>query len=242
MNGADDSEMRRWALAGAIAVGGVALVMALFHAPEGQGRSSGAMVSFPAVLIRADSGIDVAFDERKILADPTPLFLPTKWNAARRGVARPEPGATFENYEPNYVAAAGEGALKVNFPGPVAIAATPVEALADPPTPLLIGIGRASGALPPLSERAAFVEIVADGTGQAVLRQTLVDAHPPSEGAWQPMEFLAHVNTMGLVGTLAVTRRSGVEGVDDYFQRYLVQTLRVGQLLAPGFYRISVGP
>lgn len=236
------SDMQRWTLAGAIAFGGVALVVALFRAPENPVRAPGAFSPVPPVLVRADNGIDVAFDEHKILADPTPLFLPTRWNAARTGVARPEPGATFEDYKPTYVAATVEGGLRLDFPNPVTIAATPVEALADAPGSLLIGIGRSAMTLPPLSERGAFVEIVADGTGQAVFRQALLDARPPSGGAWQPLEFLAHVNTMGLVGTLALTRRSGVEGVDDYFQRYLVQTLRVGQRLAPGFYRISVGP
>jgi hypothetical protein len=242
MSRAAESEMQRWTIASAVAVVGTALVVALFRAPENAPASAGAPAPLPPVLVRADNGIDVAFDEQKILADPTPLFLPTKWNAGRRGVARPEPGATFENYPPSYLATGVEGGLKLDFPSPVAIAATPVEALADSPGPLLVGIGRSPATWPPLSERGAFVEIVADGTGQAVLRQALLDARPPGGGAWQPLEFLAHVNTMGLVGTLALTRRSGVEGVDDYFQRYLVQTLRVGQRLAPGFYRISVGP
>lgn len=235
-------DFQRWMLAGLVAVAGTALTTALFRAPEEASASRGQPLTVPPILVRADHGVDVAFDEQKILEDPTPLFLPTKWNAARRGVARPEPGATFENYQPSYVAATVEGGLRMDFPHPLAIAATPVEALAEPPGSLLVGIGRSSTLPPPLSERSAFVEIVVDGTGQAVLRQALLDARPPGEGAWQPMEFLAHVNPMGLVGTLALTRRSGVEGVDDYFQRYLVQTLRVGQKLAPGFYRISVGP
>jgi hypothetical protein len=75
-----------------------------------------------------------------------------------------------------------------------------------------------------------------------VLRETLQDARPPGEGEWQPMKFIVAVNATGLVGTLAVTQRSGVEAVDEYFQKYLVHTLRIGQRLAPGFYRISVGP
>ena len=145
-------------------------------------------------------------------------------------VVRQEPGATAENYPPNYVAV--EEGLGAKFPSPAGVATTVTDALVDPPGPALAGFGRAPASAPVLAPRGAFVEIVAEGTGRAVLRQPLPDARPPVEGDWQPLEFLAHVNPMGLVGTLALTRRSGVEGVDDYFQRYLVQTLRVGQRLA----------
>ena len=36
--------------------------------------------------------------------------------------------------------------------------------------------------------------------------------------------------------------RSDVDAVDAYFERYLTDTFRVGDRLAPGFYRIRVGP
>jgi hypothetical protein len=53
---------------------------------------------------------------------------------------------------------------------------------------------------------------------------------------------VAAVDAAGLVAPAAITRRSGFEDVDSYFQNFLVQTLRVGERLSPGFYRISVGP
>jgi hypothetical protein len=56
------------------------------------------------------------------------------------------------------------------------------------------------------------------------------------------MEFVAAVDPAGLVGPLVPTVRSGVEEVDNFFQNYLARTLRVGERLAPGFYRICVGP
>jgi hypothetical protein len=56
------------------------------------------------------------------------------------------------------------------------------------------------------------------------------------------MEFLAAVDPAGLAAPLTLTTRSGVEDVDTYFQNFLAHTLRVGERLAPGFYRISVGP
>ena len=241
MSHVGDSETRRWALSAAIAVAGVGLVLALFRIPETMAIPA-PRTKAPAVLLRADEGLDAAFDEQKILADPTPLFLPTKWNAARKGVRPPEPGAMFESFQPRDIASALEQGLKAKFPNPVNVPATSVEALADPPGSLFAGIARGEGKVPALGARAAFVKIVAAGTGQAVLQQTLLEARPPGDGMWQPMEFVGRVDAVGFVGTLTVTHQSGVEGVDDYFRRYLVQTLRLGQQLAPGVYRISVGP
>jgi hypothetical protein len=69
------------------------------------------------------------------------------------------------------------------------------------------------------------------------------DAKPPaSTRPWDPMEFVAAVDAAGLVGPLVPTARSGVDEIDAYFGHYLADTLRVGQRLSPGFYRIVVGP
>jgi hypothetical protein len=242
MQRAATGEKRRWLLALVSALGAGMVVLTLFRLPEAPVPRASGKVS-PPVVMRSDNGADAVFDEKKALADPTPLFLPTPWNAARMNVAKPEPGATFENYPPIFSPAASATGLKPILPAPVGVPVTPTEALlSERPGPLLLGFGRSEAALPVLPERGAVVEIVAEGTGQPVLRETLRDARPPGEGEWQPMKFIVAVNTTGLVGTLAVTQRSGVEAVDEYFQKYLVQTLRIGQRLAPGFYRISVGP
>jgi hypothetical protein len=235
-----DRGIRRWALVGALSIVGVGLVASLFRTPEAGPRLPPPEV--PRMLIRADAGIDAAFDEQKILADPTPLYLPTKWNAARKPVAHREPNATFENYYAADIAGSLVEKMKVNLPGVVASAAGPVETFADSPGSVLAGIGQSNLALPVLPKRAAFVEVIAQGTGLPVLSDTLTEASPPGEGGWQPIEFAARIDAMGLVGPLAITHRSGAEGVDEYFQRYLAKTWRVGQRLAPGYYRISVGP
>ncbi|HEX2852851.1 MAG TPA: hypothetical protein VHO24_06405 [Opitutaceae bacterium] len=234
--------MRRWGIATACACVAVALVLVLFRAPVAPGGAATPPAIAP-VLVRAAEGNDVAFDEQKTLADPTPLFLPTTWNAAPKGLPRPEPGARFENFGGRLRSGAGDGELKLSLPPPVSVPVTPADILLmEPPSSPLAGFGRAAVALPVLDSRRAFVEIIAEGTGRVVLRQGLADAKPPGDGVWEPMEFLVAVDAAGLVGGVAVKRRSGVEGVDNYFQGYLAQTLRVGQRLAPGFYRISVGP
>jgi hypothetical protein len=237
MSRRDEGGIRRWTISGVTAVMAVGLVVALFRVPETV-RASSPRSKMSPVLMRTDAGIDVAFDEQKILSDPTPLYLPTKWNAARKPIARPDPGATFENFQSGDGGVSLAERLKISFPNALEVAG---ESLGESPGSMLAGIGRSDLVLPALPERPAFVEIVAEGTGRTVLRQTLADARPPA-GAWQLMEFSGRVDATGLSGPLTITRRSGVESVDEYFQRYLVQTWRVGQQLAPGYYRIAVGP
>ena len=46
----------------------------------------------------------------------------------------------------------------------------------------------------------------------------------------------------GLAGPLVVTESSRVEEVDAHFRRQLRQVFRLGERLAPGVYRVVVGP
>jgi hypothetical protein len=92
-----------------------------------------------------------------------------------------------------------------------------------------------------LAPRAAYVEITDAETGRKVFSQPVKDAHPPASD-WKPMEFMAAVDSAGLVGPPVLTQHSDVADVDAYFGQYLSDTLRIGQRLNPGFYRVSVGP
>jgi hypothetical protein len=177
-----------------------------------------------------------------LLRDPTPLFLPTEFNSSRRDYTPREPGGAFAGFPPILTFDPAE--LVLDLPAPVAVPASPAEALrGEPPGAAFIGFDRADPVMEPLSARAAYVEITEAGTGRTVLDKPLVDARPPATSVpWQPMEFMAAVDVSGLVGPVVPTTRSGVPDVDAYFGRYLAETLRVGQRFAPGFYRISVGP
>ena len=87
------------------------------------------------------------------------------------------------------------------------------------------------------------MEIAVAGTGNPVFSGVLAGARPPDGGAfWLPLEFIAAVDAEGLVGPLALAKPSNIDAINRYFEDYLSGTFRVGERLAPGFYRIWVGP
>jgi hypothetical protein len=186
--------------------------------------------------------VDAGVIMSTMLRDPAPLFLPTDFNSSRKSYVPKEPGGAFGGFQPEYVFDPSQ--LVLNLPPAAAIPGSPAEALAgDPPGAPFIGFDRADPVVEPLGPRTAYVEVVNAGTGRSVFGEAVGDAHPPQTSIpWQPMEFIAAVDSAGLVGPVMPTARSGVDEVDAYFGRYLAETLRLGQRLAPGFYRISVGP
>lgn len=226
---------RFWTWASAIGVIGIVAVAYLLRIPGPHAAEPGPTP--PSVRL-----VDPVVIQRTMLRDPTPLFLPTEFNSSRKDYVLWEPGGTFAGFQAPWTF--DEAALELHLPPPTAMPASPAAALAgDPPGAPFVSFGRMNPDVQPVSPRAAYVEIINSGTGQRVFAQALLDAHPPlSSLPWQPMEFLAAVDTAGLVGPLVPTTRSGVDEVDSYFRLYLADTLRVGQRLSPGFYRISVGP
>lgn len=230
---------RRWAVAGAGAAAVGALVVILFRQAAPPSAMPVKTPHRPTVtLVNAK---DQAVNDEAVLLDPTPLFLPTKWNATQRELAPPDPGGRFQGFDAPKLSFA-ENELKLGLPAPIAVPAGPAEAVAaDAPTSVLAGFGRVDGPEVGPTARGAFVEIRLASDGRKVLAQA-IDGPPPGKGGWAPVEFMARVDAAGLVGPLVVTDRSGLEEVDAFFANYLARTLRVGERLAPGFYRICVGP
>ena len=229
----------RWTLAVVGAAAGGALGLMLFRQPQAPAAAAGKAPLRQSVTLVSEQ--DKAVNDESVLLDPTPLFLPTKWNATQRELAPREPGGRFQGYDaPRF--SFTENELKLGLPVPIAVPAGPAEAVAaDAPAAVLVGFGRTALPVAAPEPRGAFVEIVMAGNGRKVLAQA-IPGTPPGNGAWQPVEFVAGVDAAGLVGPLVVTTRSGVEEVDTYFANYLARTLRVGERLAPGFYRICIGP
>jgi hypothetical protein len=186
--------------------------------------------------------VDPVVIKGTLLRDPTPLFLPTEFNSSRQEYVAGPPTGAFAGFPPQFAFDAAQ--LDLGLPPPATVPSSPAEALVgDPLGAPFVGFGRTDYVVQPVQKRDAYVEILDAGTGRMVYGGAVTDAHPPATSvAWEPMEFLAAVDAAGLVGPLVPTARSGVDEVDSYFGKYLAETLRVGQRLAPGFYRISVGP
>src|SRR5687767_9651541 len=122
-----DDDGKRWLLSGGCAIIAVGLILPMFRMPPMPLVSAPTAVRSP-LMLRPSQGADVAFDERTILTDPTPQFLPTKRNAAQKEIRSPELGASFESYGPKLNAASAETELKLALPMPFEIPATAVDA------------------------------------------------------------------------------------------------------------------
>jgi len=243
---------RAWVVAGLASVVGVALVAALFRGPSEPPPAPGQ--ARPILELPASS--HALASDRAVFKDPTPLFLPTRWNAAPPERGRRQLEGNFQGYGPDY--SFSENELQLNLPQPVAVPAGPAHALVEnsPGNPFM-GIGRADSAVAPVSPRWALVEVLAAPDGRVVYSQPLKDLSTLPEpalhgGGWRPVEFMAAVDPAGLVGRLAPVVRREPPGVDRFVQlpgksvaaigTYLADTLRLGDRLPPGLYSVTVGP
>jgi len=240
---------RRWLPA--IAAGAVvaALVLALFRAPSPQPAGQPARPLSPVRLVRPEeNGADpLASGDLAgyaALHDPTPLFLPTHWTSAQKDNPAPPPEGSFKGYAPRLEFAEDNLALGLAPAGPPS---RPAEALQTSPlgSNPLVGFGRTDAPVPALESRLAFVSVAEARSGAIALTESLHDAPnvPPGlrNGDWAPLEFMAAVDSAGLVRPLVLTQRTGT-AADSFFLDYLSRDYRIGDRLAPGFYRISVGP
>lgn len=241
----------RWAAAAAGGAGVVVLLLFAFQAPLPAPPASSVRPHKAEVILLQPDAANAVVHEQAAMHDTTPLFLPTERNAAARQPPRREPGRSFlDNESPKL--SIGEGGLNltaelppiVTLNGKAPAAASPQDSLAAAaPSEMLIGFGRAETALTPGAPRGGYIEVVAEANGRTVLRSVVpLASAPPTAKAWQPLEFLVAVDPAGLVGPLIITEDSQVEEVNLHFRKYLAQTFRLGERLAPGFYRVVVGP
>lgn len=242
----------RWIVAAAGAVTITAALLMLFRipsAPVGFTPPAGSALTAPVELANPNAA-DLLLKEEVELRDLRPLFLPTDRNAALPE-PRLEPGRTFLDDE-NLKLSLAEAELQVsrNLPPVVTLngrrleKAAPADALAaDAGHSDLLGFGRAPVVITPFESRGAALEVIASSDGTRVFSVELpIDARPPGEKPWAPLEFLAVVDAAGLSSPLVVTQGSRVEEVDAYFRNFLARNFRIGERLAPGFYRIIVAP
>jgi hypothetical protein len=197
-------------------------------------------------VARLDAGAgNRLLQEQAMIFDPTPLFMPTPKNAGQRPLPATvlgQRGQVFTDIEAKPVFGGGELTL------PVASAELPPGRPADllragQHDPLL-GFGREDVAQPALPPRQGLVEVRRVDTGAMVFTGTLDEAVlvPAGQRDWQPAEYLVAVTAAGLLGRPVDTASSEIEAVDAFFRDYLGKTLHLGERLAPGMYRVVVGP
>jgi len=182
--------------------------------------------------------------EQATLYDPTPLFLPTEWNTNQRGLpatVQHQPGQVFRPFEPKPLFGDAELSLPVGpAPGPPE---SPRDLLKEPSHDPFLGFGRQDREVPPLASRPGYVEVRDTATGGIVLARPLegVLLLPAPQREWQPVEFFIAVTPAGLLGGPPPASAEG-EDLDAFFRDYLAKSLHLGERLAPGVYRVVVGP
>lgn len=236
----------------AAGIAGVAVlgVAVLFLLPKRVGPKedvtdlSGGLGGVSMGLTRLDPNAgNVLLNEEAMLFDPTPLFLPTEWNVGHNTLPDNlirDIGHSFSDYPAQLTF--NEVGVALGFPTPVEVPAKATEVL-----PMLgrqqpfAGMGRSDAAVAGPPERGAKVEVMAARDGAEALSLTVPAGQVPP-GLWQPMEFLLAVDAAGLVGPPVLMAQASDERLGASLQEMLAKTLHLGERLAPGIYRVCVGP
>lgn len=185
------------------------------------------------------------------MSDLAPLFLPSDRNARLPPLPLREPGdGTLETQNVKFRFRETDAAVLLNFPPTTLLNGKPLgriddlDALAaDDSLSIGFGFGRRPAAPIASPPRGGLIEVYAAGSGQLLLLQEIAEAvHPVWPQVWHPLEFLAAIEPGGLVGPLSLTVTSRVDSVDAFFRDYLARNFKLGERMAPGFYRIVVSP
>lgn len=196
----------------------------------------------PAIQLGRTGKDDASLTAQAAMYDQMPLFLPTERNVTARPPVPPEAGQAVLDRDARKLAFGG-GGVALSMPAPVEVPKRAVDMLAQDEMTPLFGLGRVDRPAPAASTRTGFIEVLTAGTNRLVLEQALdAGARPPTDRPWRPVEFIALVDEAGLAAPLVTAVRSDVDEVDNYFRNYLAQTLRIGDRLPPGSYRIVIGP
>jgi hypothetical protein len=233
---------RVWLIAGLSGSALIVALLALFKVPPDPTHPETPVVKEPRAQV--ELAWNALLAEEAVLRDPTPLFLPTRWNVVEDALAMNAPrelGGAFQDYPPKWSFA--EAGLKLELRPVVQVPQNAAEALASAEVERPFeGFGQFENAVEPLTERGGFIQVASSQDGNVVLKQPLLTSRPPVDVPWQPLEFLVAVDRSGLVGSAVLTESSRVPAVDSYFREFLINSLRIGERLDPGFYRINIGP
>lgn len=190
-------------------------------------------------------GTDPVVEERALLLDAEPLFVPTRWNAASDldNIARlRDETELFPPFEPRL----GEGRGIWSPRPPEERKDLLAERIADGQgvQPFrLLGLGETSPVASERPGRPPMVEIISLSTGRTLAEPLplVTDGETPPDTLWNPLEFLVSVDPSTGCGLPLRLNSSGSPQWDLTVSRTL---RRHGALreLPNGYFRIVVGP
>jgi hypothetical protein len=191
---------------------------------------------------------EAALQELLGLQDPTPLFLPTRWNSGQadlRAALRPGPSVRFGSFPPQLAFTEEAPALELAPWPPVPLG--PLEAVQTVAgMPPVSHLARRDLTEPPLPQRLVHFQVVSAQDGRVAVAASVTAPeleHPQlRDEFWSPVELLVAVDPGGMVGRPTLIETSGSESVDAWVLDFLRQRAHLGARLAPGFYRVLVGP
>lgn len=178
--------------------------------------------------------------DQSMLLDSAPLFLPTRWNTAGvNQVLGEERGMDF--FEPFNK----EVSLSTNAMRPV-LGKSPVNTGNDAmlgAEQIAFSIGRdyATSAVK-LAPRDAFMELRRADDGALLLSRTLeLPLENIGDRLWQPVEMWLSIVESGVLAEPLLSESSGMDALDDYLSRLVAEDEELA-LIAPGYYRVVIGP
>lgn len=224
----------------------IILGLGLIQAPEAPTGTVEAVHGSEGGVLLADLSTaekDAALVGELELKDPTPLFLPTRWNSGqvdRTMTAERSAGASFGQIDPKWVFPDNENRL--SLPDGVSVPETAISTLDRMEARLERSeLTRRDDLNRPLPARAGFLEVVAVESGETVYR-TALEGDSIEDAVPAPIETMLAINAGGF--WVRPTVAQVVEGGAVEFDRVnlVLREARLETFLKPGFYRILLGP
>jgi hypothetical protein len=174
------------------------------------------------------------------LVDPTPLFLPTVWNAARKDVELPKDVGAFASFASKY--AFEELELRALEPRNRLTTSALELMRMEPQAAVPLGFGRALPELAALPVKGVLVEVSPLSGGVVLAYEQLEGVKTSETDFWEPVEFLAVVDVTGRCAPIVSTIRPKLDEIDAFIKKETANLTRIGAKLSPGTYAIRVGP
>lgn len=226
----------------AVLVGGLGLVQT--NDWDGALRLGASASRVGVVLTHADADEQVAgLRGEFVLKDPTPLFLPHKWNSGQvdeRDEGVLFPGTSFGAIEPKLIFP--EAANDIAIPDGVEVPATALSAMERLAETVGHGeLTRRDGEPQALRSRRGYVEVMTMTDGN-LLHQRVIDEDLTPFQVQAPIEALLAISEAGV--WVRPTVIEAPEGVSVNFEEInsVLKALHLESILSPGIYRILLGP